>query len=88
MTAWAYASLWLPQDDRMGIRFAFAELRGTYARGIGAGSAPNQARTGQTLIAAIVETPRGTLTIQLFGPSARVASERAAFMAFVRGLKE
>jgi hypothetical protein len=28
------------------------------------------------------------LTIQLFGPSARVASERAAFMAFVRGLKE
>jgi len=75
-------------DSTAAGNISFAELRGTYARGIGAGSSADQARTGQTLIAAIVETPRGTLTIQLFGPSARVAAERAAFMAFVRGLKE
>lgn len=65
----------------------FAEYRGTYARGIGAGS-PDQARTGQTLVAGVAETPRGTLFIQLFGPSARVSAERAAFVAFVKGLKE
>jgi len=65
----------------------FAEYRGTYARGIGAGS-PDQARAGQTLVAGVAETPRGTLFVQLFGPSARVAAERAAFKAFVKGLKE
>jgi hypothetical protein len=38
-----------------------AEYRGTYARGIGAGSAPGAARPNTTLIAAVAETPRGTL---------------------------
>lgn len=65
----------------------FAEYRGTYRRGIGAGSA-DSVRTGQTLVAAIAETPRGTMFIQLFGPSARVAAERDTFMKFVRGLKD
>jgi len=65
----------------------FAEYRGTYRRGIGAGSA-DSVKTGQTLVAAIAETPRGTMFIQLFGPSARVAAERDTFMKFVRGLKD
>src|SRR5262249_7832134 len=47
----------------------FAEYRGTYRRGIGAGSA-DSVKTGQTLVAAIAETPRGTMFIQMFGPSA------------------
>jgi hypothetical protein len=64
----------------------FAEYRGTYARAIGMGSAPEQARPGQTLIAAVAETPNGTLFIQLFGPSARVAAEREAFVKFVSQL--
>jgi hypothetical protein len=63
----------------------FAEYRGNYRRGIGTGSA-DSVRTGQTLIAGIVETPRGTLFIQLFGNSARVAQEKAAFLGFVRDL--
>jgi len=64
-----------------------AEYTGTYARGIGAGDA-SQAKPGQTLVAAIVETPRGTMFVQLFGASARVAAERAALVKFVTGLKE
>ena len=64
----------------------FAEYRGNYRRGIGTGSA-DSVRTGQTLIAGIAETPRGTLFIQLFGTSARVTEEKAEFMQFVRGLR-
>ena len=74
------------RDSTGAFPITFAEYRGTYARGIGAGDA-SQAKTGQTLLAGIAETPRGTLFIQLFGPAARVAAERDAFMRFVRGLR-
>lgn len=63
----------------------FAEYRGTYARGVGAGNAAN-AQPNQTLVAGIAETPRGTLFIQLFGPFADVAAARRDFVSFVRGL--
>lgn len=64
-----------------------AEYRGTYARGIGAGSAPGAARPNTTLIAAVAETPRGTLFFQLFGPTKAVDAARSAYLGFVRGLK-
>ena len=64
-----------------------AEYRGTYARGIGAGSAPGAARPNTTLIAAVAETPRGTLFFQLFGPAKAVDAARSSYLAFVRGLK-
>jgi hypothetical protein len=63
-----------------------AEYQGSYRRGVGAGS-PDSVRTGQALVAAIAETPRGTMFIQLFGPVARVTREREAFVRFVKGLK-
>ncbi|HEY2162668.1 MAG TPA: hypothetical protein VGH04_01700 [Gemmatimonadaceae bacterium] len=63
-----------------------AEFRGTYRRGVGAGSA-DSVRIGQTLVASIVETPRGTLFIQLFGPTGTVAAHRAELTKFVRELK-
>ena len=63
-----------------------AEYRGTYRRGIGDGSA-DSARTGQALVAAIAETPRGTLFFQLFGPAGRVTSERERFVQFVKAMK-
>jgi hypothetical protein len=63
----------------------FAEYHGTYARGVGAGNAAN-AQPNQTLVAGIAETPRGTLFIQIFGPSADVAAARKDFVGFVRGL--
>lgn len=62
-----------------------AEYRGTYARGTGAGNDAD-AKPGQTLIAAVMETPRGTLFVQLYGPSATVAAQRRALVGFVRGL--
>jgi hypothetical protein len=74
------------RDSTGAFPVTYAEFRGTYARGIGAGS-PETARTGQTLVAAVAETPRGTMFIQLFGPSERVAAQRDAFVRFVKGLE-
>ena len=76
------------RDSTGPFHIAVAEYRGTYARGIGAGSSPEQAKPGQMLIAAIVETPKGTIYPQLFGPIASVTAQREAFLRFVRGIKE
>ena len=73
------------KDSSGAFPVTIAEFRGTYRRGIGAGAA-DSVRAGQALVAAIAETQRGTLFIQLFGASARVAAEREAFVAFVKGL--
>lgn len=76
----------ITRDSSGAFPLTIAEYRGTYRRGVGAGSA-DSVRTGQTLVATIVETPRGTLYIQLFGPSATVASRRAEFLRVVKELK-
>jgi len=77
----------ITRDSAGAFPITFAEYQGTYRRGIGAGSA-DSVKTGQALLAAIAETPRGTLFVQMFGPSAAVVGQRDAFMKFVRGLKE
>jgi len=77
----------ITRDSSGAFPITFAEYRGTYARGVGAGDAA-QAKPGQMLIAGVAETPRGTMFIQLFGPAARVAAEREKFVAFVKGLRE
>ena len=64
-----------------------AEYRGTYARGVGAGSAPDEARPNQILTAVVAETPKGTLFFQLFGPAAAVEAQRSAYLEFVRSMK-
>lgn len=64
-----------------------AEYRGTYARGIGMGSAAEAALPDHMLVAVVAETPRGTLFFQLFGPRQAVEARRAAYLRFVRGLK-
>jgi hypothetical protein len=76
----------ITRDSAGAFPTTIAEFRGTYRRGVGAGSA-DSVRTGQTLVATIVETPKGTLFIQLFGPSATVSAHRAEFVRFVRELK-
>jgi hypothetical protein len=63
------------------------DLQGNYARAVGMGAAPEDATPGQALVAAVVETPRGNLFFQLFGPLERVMDEREAFVAFVRSLE-
>lgn len=62
------------------------ELKGSYARSLGMGQRVD-ALPDQTLLAAIVETGQGNLFAQMHGPSALVAAQRAAFEAFLRGLK-
>lgn len=74
----------IERDTKGHFPITVAEWRGSYARGIGAGG---EARPGQALIAAIVETPKGTLFFQLFGPAAKVAAERQAYLTMARGLK-
>jgi hypothetical protein len=74
------------RDSSGAFPITVAEYRGTYARGIGAGDAAN-AKAGQSLIAVIAETPRGTLFVQLFGATEGVTRQRAALIAFVRSMK-
>jgi hypothetical protein len=74
------------RDSTGAFPITIAEYRGTYRRGVGAGSA-DSVRTGQVLVSAIVETPRGALFIQLFGPATPVLAERDAFVRFVKELK-
>ena len=62
------------------------ELRGSYARSLGMGQRVT-AQPEQTLLAAIVETPQGNLFAQLHGPTATVGAARAAFEAFLSGLR-
>lgn len=62
------------------------ELRGNYARSLGMGQRVDP-QPDQILLAGIVETPKGNLFAQLHGPTATVAPARAAFEAFLAGLK-
>jgi hypothetical protein len=74
------------RDSAGAISITVAEYRGTYARGVGAGDAA-KAKAGQSLIAAIAETPRGTLFFQLFGATEHVSPQRDPLIAFVRSLR-
>lgn len=61
------------------------ELNGSYARSVGmqASMAP---RPDQTLLAAVVETPKGNLTFHLHGPRSTVQANKDAFWKMVRSL--
>ena len=74
------------RDSTGAFPITIAEYRGTYARGIGAGDAAN-AKSGQSLIAVIAETPRGTLFFQLFGGTQAVTPQKATLVAFVRSMR-
>ena len=62
------------------------ELRGSYGRSVGMGPGGDML-PDRMLLAAVVETPQGTLYPQLHGPAMLVAEQRDAFIAFVRGLQ-
>jgi hypothetical protein len=62
-------------------------LEGEYSRTVGMGMPPANAVPDQMLIAAVVETPRGNLYVQLHGPSDLVRSKRGEFLAFVRTIR-
>jgi hypothetical protein len=64
-----------------------AELEGRYDRGIGMGADGTTAKPDQTLVAAVVETPRGNVFVQLFGPTTEVTPQRDEFLGFVRSIR-
>ncbi len=74
-------------DSKGPFPLTIAEYEGTYARGIGAGSEPEQARPEHMLVAVVAETPLGMIFFQLFGPVQSVEAEKATYLQFVRGLK-
>jgi hypothetical protein len=61
-----------------------AEFEGAYARGVGLG--PAEAAPDQGLVAAVVETPRGNLFLQLVGPREAVAAARGDFLRMVESI--
>lgn len=69
-----------------GMSVTIAELTGNYARNVGI-SQTGKALLGQTLIAAIVETPRGNLYAQLHGPASAVSVQRDAYLAFINSIR-
>ncbi|MGV3708578.1 MAG: hypothetical protein ACO1Q7_07030 [Gemmatimonas sp.] len=69
------------------IAMTIAEYRGTYARGVGAGSTAAQALPNHILLAVVAETPKGTLFFQMYGPVAAVEAQRSAYLGFARSLK-
>jgi len=62
------------------------ELTGSYARGVGIGPV-GDALPNRTLLAGVVETPRGNLYPQLHGPADLVAKHRADFVRFITGMR-
>ena len=69
-----------------GMPVTMVELRGDYARGVGMGPAATP-EPDQILLATIVETPRGNVYIQLYGPAQAVAAQREAYVHFIRNIK-
>ena len=63
------------------------ELEGTYARGVGIGP-QGEALPERMLLAAVVESPKGNIYPQLHGPAAAAKDARAAFVAFIEGIKK
>ncbi|MDJ0740578.1 MAG: hypothetical protein QNJ91_12730 [Gammaproteobacteria bacterium] len=59
------------------------KLQGRYARGIGAGPGGG-GKPNQTLLAAMLQTPRGQVTIQLHGDTPLIDSIEAAFDRMLR----
>lgn len=69
-----------------GMPVTWAELNGNYSRGVGMGQ-ESAAKPNQTLLAAVVETPKGNVTFHLYGPKSSVVQARKAFEAMVASLK-
>ncbi|EHR72357.1 hypothetical protein BurJ1DRAFT_3550 [Burkholderiales bacterium JOSHI_001] len=79
----------VPQVQQLKVQqlpLTVVELEGRYARGVGMGPV-GEARAGQTLLAALLETPEGNITFQLHGDSATVQRHRAGLMALLQGLR-
>lgn len=65
---------------------SLVELNGTYARGVGMGPT-GDAKSGQSLLVAMVETNVGRITLQMYGPAKTVAVHRDGFIKFSKNFR-
>ena len=65
---------------------SLVQLSGHYARGVGMGPA-GDALPDRMLLAAVVESPKGSLYPQLHGPAGLVEALRKDFVAFIEGMQ-
>lgn len=63
------------------------ELNGNYSRGVGMGTTEGAVKPNQTLLAAIITTPAGNVTMHFFGPQASVKKQRESFEAVLRSIR-
>jgi hypothetical protein len=69
-----------------GMPITLVELEGTYARSVGMGPG-EEAKRERTLLAAIIESPKGSLFAQLFGPTPAVDAARPGLEDFLAGIR-
>ena len=62
------------------------ELHGTYARGVGMGPT-GDAKPGQSLLVALVETNVGRITLQMYGPAKTVSVHKDGFINFAKNFR-
>ena len=78
-----------PSVERLGgteFPTTLVTLEGNYTRTIGMGSQGMEPLEDHRLEAAVVETPRGNLYVQMFGPVEAVRERSQEFLGFVRGM--
>lgn len=68
------------------IEVTVVELQGTYARGVGMGPT-GDAKPNQTLMVAMVETSIGRITLQMYGPSKTLSTQRDGFLKLAKGFR-
>lgn len=72
------------ESKRGALAVTLVTLNGTYARGA-AMVATGGPKPDQTLLVAMVETPAGRITLQMFGPRKTVALQRDNFIKLAKG---
>lgn len=76
----------ITSDNSGALAVTLVELRGLYSRGVGMGP-DGEAKPDQTLLIALVETPVGRITLQIYGPSKTVAAHRDGFVKLAKGFR-
>lgn len=69
-----------------GMTVTHVELNGNYSRGVGMGQ-ETKPLPDQSLRVAVLETPKGNLTFQLWGPKGTVSANARGFKSMVEGLR-
>ena len=77
----------ITQENGAAFSTTVVKLRGRYARSIGMGDTTTVVRPDQILLAAIVETPRGNLHVQMHGPATTVTAQEPSFRRFISGIR-